>query len=226
VDRPPAPRPDDPLDLNDFAAMTREKLAGEDAQVARALALMAVSETECETYGDLVDMIENADQPTRRRPLDAARARAELPSTAKVEASEAFEAANASPAPSRMRDSQNRVQALCTDPSCLNLKPGELPGSIAWVNVRRWWCDQHRHLAAEGDLEPWRPRARYSRTGSIEFPDEVEAEAERARVEAETRRRQRRQREAERAAEAAALERSEQARREAFRRESVTGGMP
>jgi hypothetical protein len=91
--------------------------------------------------------------------------------------------------------------------------------------VRRWWCDQHRHLAADGDLAPWRPRIRYSRTGSIEFPDEIEAEGERQRLAAESRQRQREQREAERAVEAAAHERAERARREAFRRESVTGGM-
>jgi hypothetical protein len=217
---------DDRLDLNDLAAMTREKLAGEDAQVARALALMVVTESQCETYGELVDVIENADQPTRRRLLDAAREQAGLPPTAKVDAREAYEAANASPAPSQMRDAKGRVQALCGDPTCRNFKPGEFPGSIAWVDVKRWWCDQHRHLAADGDLEPWRPRIRYSRIGSIEFPDEQEAEAERQRVAAESRRRQREVREAQRREEGARLAELEAARDARFRAERFAGFRP
>jgi hypothetical protein len=212
---------DDRIDLNDLADMTREKLAGEDARVARALALMVVTDAGCETYGDLVDMVENTDPQTRRRLLDAARERAGLPPTAKVEAMEAFEAANASAAPSQMRDSQGRVQALCGVPNCRNFKAGELPGSIAWVDAKKWWCDQHRHLAADGDLEPWRPRSRYSRTGSIEFPDEIEAEGERQRAAAESRQRQREAREAERAEDARALARYESAAAERFRREHI-----
>jgi hypothetical protein len=211
---------DDRIDLADAYDVSRE-LQGDDAKVSRALVLLAVTDSACRTYGDLRDRIESASPEERRSMLDAARQSAGLPTTSKVEAMEAFEAANASAAPSQMRDSQGRSQALCGHPGCRNFEPGELPGSIAWVDVKRWWCDQHRHLAADGDLEPWRPRARYSRTGTIEFPDEIEAEAERQRVAAESRQRQRAQREAERAEDARALAKYEAGAAARFRREHI-----
>jgi hypothetical protein len=39
---------------------------------------------------------------------------------------------------------------LCHEPTCNALPLNELGAPIT-VDVRKWWCARHRHLAVEGD---------------------------------------------------------------------------
>jgi hypothetical protein len=94
-------------------------------------------------------------------------------------------------------------------------------GAPAQVDVRRWWCREHRHLAAPGDMEPRPSRLRYSPGGAIieVDPDEEAREAARA----ESRRHQLEQQHAIRAVEAETERRNKEARDAAAARELPAG---
>jgi hypothetical protein len=206
----PVRSPADPFDPNDLSDDIATAISDPaERAVARNVVLHFVGQGE--TVGDVLDALEAASPAQRRALLDRARTDAGLRTIEREEQHRAFETANASAAPSQLRDSQGRVQALCGDPGCRNFEPGELPGSIKWVNVRRWWCGQHRHLAADGDLEPWRSTLRYGPTGAIESGAEIEAEGARQRAAAESRRKRYEQRQAERREDAARLAKYEAA---------------
>jgi hypothetical protein len=207
----------DRIDLADVADMSR-KLEGDDAKVARALALLAVTDSGWETYGDLIDGLEAAGPTGRRQILDRAREGAGLPTTGKLEAERAFKAAQPLPSAQSLRDSRGCVPAICSEPGCPNILADDRlgSGSVAMVPVRRWWCDEHR-AGHEADLEPYRPRLALSSSGLSHVDlDELEAEAERGRIEAESRRRQHEAREAEARADAERYAELEAAERERF----------
>ena len=84
------------------------------------------------------------------------------------------------------------------------------------VDVRRWWCEQHRELAAERDLEPRGSGVRLSPSGALVPIDEGEEAREAAA--AETRRVELEARLAEAEVEADAVRRHDQARAEEVRR--------
>ena len=102
-----------------------------------------------------------------------------------------------------------------------------MPGAFAWVNVKRWWCEEHRE-GHESDLKPYEgAKFRLSMSGLIEPVDEAEeAEAERQRVAAESRRHQREAREAQRRRDAERLAVYQRAAEERMRSEMPRGLRP
>jgi hypothetical protein len=220
----PVRDPSDPFDPSDLAADIATAISDPaERAVARNVVLHFVGQAE--TVGDVLDALEAASPAQRRALLNKARTDAGLRTVEREEQHRAFEAANSNPAPTVLRDGAGRCQALCGHEGCRNFEAGEMgPGSIAWIDCKRWYCQTHR-AGHEAEMQPWRPRARYSRTGSIEFPDEIEAEAEHQRVEAESRRR-REQKEAERRSEAERLRESEALRDASFRSEMPKGLRP
>jgi hypothetical protein len=218
----PVRSPADPFDPTDIADDIAEAISDpEERAVTRAVVLELALEPGIETMGDALDAVENADQPTRRRLLDAAREQTGLPPTSKVEAMEAANRPTTSSLPPR--DSDGRIEARCSAPTCLRYAPDpSFPGVAAKVMQRKWFCGEHAHLAAPGDDQPYRgPRLVYGPAGTIVDLDEQEAEAERQRVQTESRRRQREAHEAERAEDARALAKYEAAAAERFRREHI-----
>lgn len=85
------------------------------------------------------------------------------------------------------------------------------------VNVRRWWCDAHKHMASPGDLSQRDTGVRLSPAGiPVEF-DPVQAERDRLEAEAREARHQAVLEARRYEAEQARL--AKEARDEAFRRE-------
>ncbi len=189
--------------------------------MAAQLLLDSVADPGIRTVGDLCNRIEAATPEERRAMLDATRRRAGLPTTGRVEAMEAANRPTTSSLPPR--DSDGRIEARCSAPTCLRYAPDpSFPGVAAKVMQRKWFCAEHADLAAPGDNEPYRgPRLAYGPGGAIVDLDERALEAERQRAAAEGRRRQREAREAQRAADARALAKHEEAATERFRREHI-----
>ena len=211
----------DRFDPNDIAGDIAEAISDpEERAVTRALALELALEPRIETMGDALDAIENADPATRRALLDRAREGAGLLSTERTEQRRAYDLAN----PQSSTGARSEFP-ICAAPECRSFPVNEV-GAHARTHVRRWWCAAHEHLAQPGDLEPRTSGIRYTRTGSLEFADEVEAEAERARVEAESRRKRNEAREAQRREEGERLAELEAARDARFRSERFAGFRP
>jgi AAA domain len=114
----------------------------------------------------------------------------------------------------------DHVWQLCHEPTCNALPLNELGAPVA-VSVRKWWCERHRHLAAEGDMEPRPSRLQFSPSGAIVEVD-PEEEARQA-AEAERRQREHEEKLAARRVEAAEHEEHERLRKEAFRAELGPG---
>jgi hypothetical protein len=98
------------------------------------------------------------------------------------------------------------------------------PGSYAWVNCRRWWCEKHR-AGHEEDMKPYTgARFRYAMSGAVVPVDDAAEEAERSRAEerAESLRRQREAAQAQRREDAERLAVYERARDEQWRREHIS----
>jgi hypothetical protein len=91
-------------------------------------------------------------------------------------------------------------------------------GAAVPVDVKRWWCPAHRHLAAPGDMEPRPSRIQMRGLALVEVDP---AEALRDAAEAESRRHQHEDRLAGRQAEAEAeaSREHERARHEQYIRE-------
>ena len=85
------------------------------------------------------------------------------------------------------------------------------------VDCKRYWCSEHEHLAAPGDLAPRETEWRYSESGAI--IEHNPAEVAREEAQAESRRRRHEQRLAEREFEAERMRREKEARDAAFRAE-------
>jgi hypothetical protein len=204
--------------LLDVAGAARV-LEGEDRAVARELAMQAVIDDGLRTAGQLIDRLEAAAPEERRAMLDRARQSAGLPSIGEVEEQRRFEAANQA---ARLRAGASSAWQICGEPSCTRIPVNELGAPIP-VDVRRWWCEQHLDLAAEGDLEPRGSGVRLSPSGALVPVDE--GEEARNSAAAESRRRLHEARLAERQREAS--EHAEHRRaREAELRRLLPPGVP
>lgn len=115
----------------------------------------------------------------------------------------------------RVRASHSSPWQLCHADGCNAMPLNELGAPIP-VDVRRWWCEQHRELAAQRDLEPRGSGVRLSPSGALVPIDEGEEAREAAA--AETRRVELEARLAEAEVEADAVRRHDQARAEEVRR--------
>jgi hypothetical protein len=211
-----------------IADAASEILDGEECTVATQLAFDALGRGTTKV-GDLLEELDSAGPDGRRRFLDAARERAGLPSTSKVEATEAFEAANRSiSSSSPPRDSSGRIEARCSAPTCLRYAPDpSYPGIAMKVHQRRWFCSEHQGLAEPGDDQPWRgARLGFNRIGLVVDLDEQDRDRERAETEAESRRRRHEQKEAERRREAERFRKSQALRDARFRSEMPKGLRP
>lgn len=183
----------------------------------RQLALDLQLDHGCHSVDDAVSIVETADPAARRVLLDCARRRAGLPTTSEVEAHERVEAASHA---GRVSGGASSPWQFCGEPSC-NQMPVSASGAPVPVDVRRWWCETHRHLAAAGDMSPPGSGIRLSPSGALVPVDE--AEEARASVAAESRRRLHEERVASRQVEAAEAAEGERLRAEAFRRELGPG---
>jgi hypothetical protein len=185
-------------------------LPTDEARVVRAIVLAEITGGQATTAGDLIDKLEAASLYERRKMLDDARVKAGLPTTAEVEAHRRMEAANRA---ARAHGAATSGWQLC--PAC-GAQPLNEAGAPTQVDARRWWCQEHRHLAADGDMDPRPSRLRYSPSGAIVEYDPAE-EARQAGRE-ESRRRQLEHQAADRAVEAEAVRRHREARDDELRR--------
>ncbi len=192
--------------LIDAASHCRKLGQDDDRQVARQIVFKAM-ERGLRTAGDLLDELEKLAPDARRRLLDQARAAVGLPDTATIEA--------------RQRVQINRVTVneglqSCHADGCSAIP---LTESRGWrpVNVTRWHCPAHEHLAGPGDMRDLGSGVRYSERGVL-VPHDPAADA-RAAAEAESRRAQQQARQADRDRDAAAHAEHEQAKREQLRQE-------
>ena len=163
-------------------------LEGEHRLVARELAMYAATELGMSTAGELLDHLEASGPAERRELLDHARSRAGLDDTETVDG---IRRARMASDAGRARAAANSPWQLCHADGC-NVQPMNSLGAPMMVSARRWFCDQHRHLAQPGDMEPPGPGVRISESGALVPIDEHEkareaAKAESRRVELEAR---------------------------------------
>jgi hypothetical protein len=129
------------------------------------------------TVGGVVGFFERLDYNERKSLVDKVRGRLGFETSEQRR----FEAAN--------REAAAYVAAHSPWQTCAEC--GVLPvneiGVPIPVNVRRWWCEGHRHLAAVGDMEPRSSGIRISESGALVPTDE--GEVARAAAEADSRRR-------------------------------------
>jgi hypothetical protein len=104
-----------------------------------------------ETASDLLDVLSDATTGELRVMLDAARKRAGLPTTGEVEAEQRFEDNRAL---ARRKAAATSVWQICPIPGCNRAPVSPLSGAPIPSTVKRWHCDEHRHLATPRDLEP------------------------------------------------------------------------
>jgi hypothetical protein len=199
----------------------------EERRLAARLLLDAATDPEIETIGDLLDQVEHLDADTRRQLLDRTREALGLESATAIESQDHFDALQAQLVRRGAveRDADGRALFICAHPEC-GAFPVAKNGTHAKLAVRKWWCEEHRHLAAEGDMEPFEFGLRYSRSGALLTDDEVArraAEAQKVEVENESRRRRCEAEQAERAEEAERLAVYERERDAQLRREMPRG---
>jgi hypothetical protein len=172
----------------------------DDRAVARQIVFEAL-EHGVRTAGELFDHLEEIGSEGRKRLLSEARVTAGLSSVEDVEWKQEREAYER-----ELRASSTRLQA-CHAEGC-NTFPVNHLGLPREVDVARWFCPQHAHLAAPGDMQP-RPSVQYTAAGvPVPVADEVELAREQRAIE-----RREREREAEMAERRALVE-----EREAFER--------
>lgn len=170
---PHCDRSDSLVEVGGFA----RHLEGEDRPVARELAMYAVRELSMNTAGELLDHLEASGPEQRRAVLDRARAGAGLEPIEAVEARERVKAAQ-----QRSSGGGRSGWQLCGEPTCNAVPLNEL-GAPTAVDVRRWWCAEHRHLARPGDMEPHGPGVRISESGALVPVDEAEEARDAAKAE-------------------------------------------
>ena len=134
-------------------------------------ALEAAGGSTC-SVGQVEAVIESFDQRERQDLLDALRIRAGLPRRSEVEARQRFDAAQMD-ARIRMSEQAPRIQ-ICAAEDCTAVVADPITHAPTTSDVRKWWCPTHRHLAAEGDMEPPELRVRVSPVGLYELVDEVD----------------------------------------------------
>jgi hypothetical protein len=193
--------------LVDVASHCR-KLGEDEAVVMRHLVLQALMDGVAKSAAELVGHLDQLAPGERRALLDQARAAAGLPDIETVE-------------------NQERIHHLITkvdvDPAmqaCHHKGCPAVPTTPvgAWrpVNVRRWWCPDHEHLAEPGDMVDQGSGIRLSPSG---VPVPVGLDDQREQAAAESHRAQQQARHADRAVEAATHAQHEQAKRAAIKRE-------
>jgi hypothetical protein len=217
--RLPHRSPDQPI--LDAISSDLDVLEGEERIVAREVLKEALLSEGRETVGELLDDLEAASREERRERVERARSRAGLPSLSSIEFDEAQRQRDAAAPP--LRGADGGALQICHEPSCRAF-PVDRVGAHAPHPARKWWCDQHRHLAADGDMEPWRSSLRWTPgpRGVIDVEEDAQ-EAARWEAELERRRQRREANEAERRAEAEVLAEYERAAEEQRRRETPAG---
>lgn len=170
--------------LADVANAARALPAGEDRAVVRGLVLEA-AESGMSTAGHVLDALEGMAPDARRRLLDRARERADVPTTAEVAEARARKV-RAPMICDDARDEVGRALQVCAQSDCRTFPIDPVTGAHAPHAAKRWWCSAHEHLAAPGDLEPWTARIALAPNGLV-FLDEQERDAEIAEREAERR---------------------------------------
>jgi predicted phage gp36 major capsid-like protein len=138
-------------------------LEGEGRAVARVLAIQAHMDG-LKTAGDLLDAIAAETPEQRRARLDRAREAAGLPASGRVD--EARRLALVQAAGRRAAAAESPWQ-VCAEPSCTAVPVNPVGGAPVPVDVRRWWCEVHRHLAAEGGMQPRPSRVRLAPSGAL-----------------------------------------------------------
>jgi hypothetical protein len=192
--------------LADVADAARALPAGEDRAVVRGLVLEA-AESGMATAGDMLDALGRMTPEARRRLLDRAREHADVPTTAEVSAA----AARKVRAPivyddAPPRDEIGRALQVCAAPGCKVFLTDPVTGAHAPHAAKRWWCSEHEHLAAPGDLDPWQSRIVIGPGGAFIDLDEQERDAALQAREAERRAAELQARRAARIAEWPALQ--------------------
>ena len=218
----------DALALSEIYDAAGEVLGDEDARVAQQLAYDALIRGTS-TVGQLLDELEAVGPAGRRQLLDQARQNLGMRTTHGEEQWRNYEAANAGGSSEPPRDSQGRIEAICSEPGCRRFEPEPtMPQVIKHVHCRRWYCEKHRD-GHEQEMKPWdgQPRVALSMSGlGITFPEETAREAERRRVQAESLRHQREAEEARRRGDGERIAKLERARDEQMRREQPRGLRP
>jgi hypothetical protein len=166
----------EPLNLLSILEVCRELDDPTERNVASYLLEYASNELGANTFGDVLSILGQASPEACRQLLDRARAENGLESTCEVDSQRDLAAARRDdppPPPSLQvgppRDPQGFASMGCAAEGCRTFPVDEL-GKPVPVRVRKWWCPEHRHLAAPGDLDPWQgPGLRYGPGGGIEL---------------------------------------------------------
>jgi hypothetical protein len=209
--------PDEPV--FDVIDSLRHTLDGDDRAVAREVLIEARMEGQA-TIGEVLDRIESMEPSDRRALVERARERAGLESLWALEWEDDRRRRQAAAPP--QRDAAGLAFQLCAAPDCSVEPLSDVTGAPMKVAAKRWWCPEHEHLAAPGDLNPWTSPLRMTARGIVDIEEEA-AEAKRIETELESRRVRREQLQAERRAEAAERREYLRAREEQTRRETPPG---
>ncbi len=161
----------------DVIDCAREILNGEELQVTEALAFGAL-ERGTVRVGALLDELEQASPAERRALADQAREAAGLLSFSQIEENQEVARATRWPPPPPSsgppRDGDGRALQQC--PHCAEISRSVDGATIGPVREKRWHCEQHRHLAEPGDLEPWGEPMRFDpMTGGLRMSEAAEA---------------------------------------------------
>jgi hypothetical protein len=157
-------------------AVADGQLADTDAPVVRELGMRLIL-NGARTFENALDRLEGLGAAGQRQWLDDARQSCGLPTATELERRRG-EAVFARELDRLQPPGPPKWSPLQRCPEC-GAYPGE-GGSWKPVTCEKWWCDEHRHLAAEGDLEEHEaPYVGFSHTGKP-----IPSERERARLEA------------------------------------------
>ena len=102
------------------------------------------------SVGQIEQLFEGFNADERRAMFDVAGLRAGLPSRKQVTDNVRFQAAQREALAITTATSPLQI---CAEPTCKAI-PVDTIGLPIPVDVRRWWCDKHRHLAGEDDMKP------------------------------------------------------------------------
>jgi len=159
---------DEPLDVDAISDLPQALTPGPRREMARD-ALLHARFSGLTTVGEAHDEIAKLDAAGRRRALDALRWRAGLDSIEDIEVRERLEVANTG---ARLTASSESPWQVCPADGCGEIPINELGAPIP-VDVKRWWCPTHLHLASEGDMAPRPSRLRIMPGGAIVEVDEA-----------------------------------------------------
>jgi hypothetical protein len=188
-------------------------LEGDDAGVARALALQAWLDDEARTVGELLQILSGSSPTERRARLDRARQAAGLKPIERVEAEERIEEASRL---ARARWAEYQGPRICAASDCNQMAVKE-DGSLRFPNVKRWFCPDHEDQQTEEDRLPPGPQLVWTGAAWVERDPQLE---EKERVRERSREALRESQRLEREAEAEEMRKAERARDERLERET------